>query len=66
MTVFTVEVDVTDRTRTPDGRFATRTRVADVMATDDIDAGLLAAQLVGSCAGPDDMVIATRLVAVAI
>lgn len=64
--VFTVDVDITDRTRTPNGRFVIRTRVAEVMATDDTDAGLVAAQLVGSCAGADHMVTATRITAVAI
>lgn len=61
--VFTVEVDWTDRTRTEAG-FATFTRTADVLASDEVDATLCAAQLVGATLRPDDMVTATRLVSI--
>ncbi len=57
---FTVDVDWTDRTRSG-GRFTTFTHRASVAAFNDTEAACVAAQLVACCIGPDDMVIATRV-----
>lgn len=62
--VFTVDVDFTDRTRTA-GRFTTFTHHTTVLADTDHDATLVAAQMVASVIGDDDMIIATRITGVA-
>lgn len=63
MLVFTVQVAHTDRTRTADGRFTTFTTFVDVLADTDVEATMVAAQMVAAIrADIDNMVIATTVV----
>lgn len=63
--VFTVAVTHTDRSRAADGTYTTFTAVVDVLATDDVDAGLVACQMVHAVR-PGGMPLGHSIIRVAI
>lgn len=60
---FSVEVDYTDRAIV-DGRFRVMTVDVEVLAETDVEASLVAAQMVIGMISADSMVVATRIVGV--
>lgn len=60
---YTVDVDVTDRTRRDDGSYVAVTRRVEVAAIDDTEATLVACQLVLAIRSDiDPMVLGARIV----
>ena len=62
---FTVQVDHTDRSRRPDGRYRTFWTFVEVKAPTDTEAVLVAAQMVHTLR-PEGMVLATEIIEVTV